>query len=301
MTTKRLMLLGANGQVGQAIRAEPLPEGWKLGAYGHAELDITQHRLVHKAMQDFMPDIIINSAAMTNVDGAEKDHATALAINFEALANLAAQASSMDVLVIHISTDYVFDGRDGGTPYKPDDKVNPINIYGDTKFMGEEALRHELPWHVILRVSSVFSAFGRNLLTGIINTIDEKDEIKAVSDQIASPTYAPDIAKAIFVIASAIFKGKPDGFGTFHFCGTPPATRLEFIQAIMDTYAPHTPKRPKITPISLKESNAGRAERPAYSVLDCEKVRAVYGIEQSDWRVGLAEAVESLQKARLND
>jgi dTDP-4-dehydrorhamnose reductase len=296
MNDRHILLLGANGQVGQAIRAEPLPAGWQLHCYGHGELDITDHRATQIVLHEIKPDIIVNAAAMTAVDACETDHDKALAINFEAMANIAAQASAIDAPIIHLSTDYVFDGRDGAVPYKPDDKVNPLSIYGDSKFMGEEVLRHEFPWHVILRVSSVFSAFGRNLLTGIVQTIEEKDEIRAASDQIASPTYAPDIAKAVLTVAASILGGKPDGFGTFHLCGAPPATRVEFVQAIMDAWAPYGKKRARLTPVTLKETSAGRAERPAYSVLDCGKIRAVYGVEQTDWRVRLSEAVATLAR-----
>ncbi len=162
---KRIMLLGAGGQMGQAVRAEPLPRDWELAALSRAECDITDHRGVHKAVQTFRPDLVINAAAMTAVDKCETEQDQAVATNFEGPANLAAQCSAIDAPLIHISTDYVFDGQDGEVPYKPDDKMNPLSIYGNTKMMGEESVRHELAFHVILRISSVFSAFGTNMLT----------------------------------------------------------------------------------------------------------------------------------------
>lgn len=293
------MLLGANGQVGQALRAEPLPADWELRPYARQELDITDHMAVQAAMHDYRPDVIINPAAVTNVDAAQHDPQLALAVNFDAIANFAAQCSAMDIPFIHLSTDYVFDGRDGEVPYKPDDKVNPINIYGDSKFMGEEALRHELAWHVILRVSSVFSVFSKNLLTGILGSIDTQDEIRAAEDQICAPTYAPDIAKGILAIVSAILKGQHNIYGTYHLCGTPAVTRLEFVQTIMDAYAPYTQKRPRITPVSVHDTQ-GKAPRPAYSVMDCAKTQAVFGVVQRDWRIGLGEALEALMQKRRN-
>ncbi len=297
MSEKRIMLLGANGQIGQAFRAEALPADWQLGAYGHAELDIANHQAVRNAVIDFKPELIINAAAMTNVDAAEKDHQQALAVNFEALANIAALCSARDILCIHLSTDYVFDGQDGETPYTVDNQMHPLNAYGETKMMGEEALRHELAWHVILRVSSVFSAFGNNILTKLIGWIDERDEMKIVTDQKSCPTYAPDIAKALITMTTAMLKGKVDGFGTFHLCGAPAATRFEFMQAIMEAYAPFTDKRPGITPV-LSADLPGFAPRPAYSVLDCAKISRVYGIEQKPWRESLNEAVKLLMRAR---
>jgi dTDP-4-dehydrorhamnose reductase len=296
MSAKRIMLLGAQGQIGQAVRAEPLPADWQIGAFAHADLDIAQHQLTRNAMLDFRPDLIINAAAMTNVDEAEKNHEHAMAVNFEAIANLAALCSARDIPLIHLSTDYVFDGHKT-SPYRPEDPMHPLNAYGESKMMGEEALRHELAWHVILRVSAVFSAFGKNMLTKMLTMIDARDELTIVTDQKSCPTYAPDIAKAIIVIATALLKGKHDGFGTFHLCGTPEAARFEFVQAILELYAPYAARRPKMIPV-LSADIASAAPRPAYSALDCTKIRDVYGITQKPWREGMAEAMATLMRER---
>lgn len=298
---KRIMLLGASGQIGQALQHESLPDNWELGCYGHADLDITNHHRSQQIIDDYKPDLIINAAAMTAVDQCETDHETAKAANFYAVANLAAQCSARDVPLIHLSTDYVFDGEGQTTPYLPDDVMHPLNYYGDSKMMGEEALRHELAWHVILRVSAVFSAYGGNILTRLLRMIDERDELKMATDQKSSPTYAPDLAKALLAMAAAILKGKHNGFGTFHYCGEPPANRLEFAQAVMEAYAPYTSRRPRITPVLTKDLATdlpNHAPRPAYSVLDCAKIRDIYGIAQKPWRDGLTEAVAALARDR---
>jgi dTDP-4-dehydrorhamnose reductase len=292
---KRILLLGATGQVGQALIAETLPADWELGAFGRAKCDITDHRATQRALRDFGPDLVINAVAMTNVDRCEREQDLAVAVNFEAPANLAAQCSAMDVPLIHLSTDYVFDGKNGGRPYKPDDEMDPVNIYGNTKMMGEESVRHEMAWHVILRVSSIFSAFGSNLLTRTLAMIEQKDELKIVTDQTSCPTYAPDLAKVLIVLTDAILRGKHNAFGTFHFCGEPAVTRFEFTQAIMEAYAPHSAKNPRLLP-ALSSDFPGSAERPSYSVLDCAKIRDLYGIAQRPWREGLTEAIASLQQ-----
>jgi dTDP-4-dehydrorhamnose reductase len=297
MKTKRIMLLGANGQVGQALRAEPLPQDWQLAACGRAECDIADHRAVQNVIQTFKPDLVINAAAMTAVDACETEQDKAVAANFEAAANLAAQCSSIDAPLIHLSTDFVFDGRDGAVPYKPDDKINPLSVYGNTKMMGEESIRHVLAWHVILRISSVFSNFGNNILTKTLAMIDKHDTLKFVNDQISSPTYAPEVAKAIIVMTNAILGGKTDGFGTFHLCGTPPCTRYDFVQAVMALYAPHTARRPQILAAATSDF-PGFAPRPAYSVLDCTSTQAIYGVEQKPWQDGLAEAMDRLMSER---
>ncbi len=292
---KRILLLGANGQVGQALRAESLPHDWELKTVGRAECDITQPRQTHQIILDFKPELIINAAAMTNVDQCEKDHEQAEIANFRAPANLAAQCSVHDIPLIHLSTDYVFDGKDGGAPYTPDMQVNPLSVYADTKMMGEIAVRTELAWHMILRVSSVFSEFSQNILTRSLAMLAKNDEVKIVSDQISCPTYAPDLAKALIVISDKILRGAHNCFGTFHYCGDPAATRLDFVQAAMDAYAPHTAKRPNILP-ALSSDFSGFAERPAYSVLDCTKIHEIYGIKQTSWRNGVTKAVAALHE-----
>jgi dTDP-4-dehydrorhamnose reductase len=294
MGSKRIMLLGAGGQVGQALRAETLPVDWQLGAYSRNECDITNHRQVREVIQSFKPDIVINAAAMTAVDKCETEQDAARAANFDGPANLAAQCSAIDAPLIHLSTDYVFDGSEA-RPYRPDDLMNPLSFYGESKMMGEEALRHESHSHVILRISSLFSQYSSNLLTKALQNIDTRDEMKIVTDQKSCPTYAPDVAKALIKIADAILRGKTNGFGAYHYCGEGPVNRLEFTQAIMDAYAPHTKRRPVMLP-ALSADFPGFAVRPPYSVLDCAKTASVYGIQQRPWREGLAEAMQVLMR-----
>ncbi len=295
--TKRVIVFGAVGQVGKSVMFAPRPEGWELLGLSRAECDITNHGQTQKALRDFQPDLVMNCAAMTAVDACETQKEQAIAANFDAVANLAAQCSVMDVPIIHLSTDYVFDGKDGEVPYKPDDLVNPLSLYADSKLMGEEALRHTHPWHVILRVSSVFSAYGQNLLPKIMQWIDTRDEIKVVTDQRSCPTYAPDIAQAMIVIAQKLLRGARTGYGTFHYCGEGPVTRYEFVQAVMETYAPYTDRRPKLIP-ALSSDFPGFAVRPAYSVLDCTSLTEAYGITQRPWREGLTGAMTLLTQER---
>jgi dTDP-4-dehydrorhamnose reductase len=292
---KRILLLGATGQVGQALTAEILPPDWILTGYGSAECDITQAKSTHKALLDIKPDLVINAAAMTNVDQCEKERDKAEAINFHGPANLAAQCSVHDIPLIHLSTDFVFDGRDIDRPYTTEDQMSPLSVYADTKMMGELAVQQGLAWHVVLRVSSVFSEFGQNILTRNLANLAKNDEMKIVSDQKSCPTYAPDLAKILITLTTAILRGHHSGFGLFHYCGEPAATRFEFAQTLMEAYAPHTTKRPRLLP-ALTSDFPGFAERPAYSVLDCSKIRDVYGIEQKPWKDGVNEAILSLYK-----
>jgi dTDP-4-dehydrorhamnose reductase len=230
-----------------------------------------------------------------NVDLCETEQDAAMAANFEAAANLAAQCAFMDVPLIHLSTDYVFDGTDGARPYRTDDPMNPLNVYGHSKMMGEEAIRHELPWHVILRTSSVFSAIGTNILTRALQTIETRDELRVVTDQKFCPTAALDLAQAIIVMADAILGGKSNGFGTFHYCGSPAVSRFDFMQVVMKAYEPYTTKRPKIS-TALCSDFPTAAKRPAYSALDCSRIQEIYGIAQKPWEDGLKDAISALRQ-----
>lgn len=295
MAVKRIMLLGAGGQIGQALQAAAKPSGWELGAFGHAQCDLANHGATQRALLGFKPDLVINAAAMTNVDACEKDQDRAVAVNFEGAANLAAQCAVRDIPLIHLSTDYVFDGCDGNIPYLPDAPMNPLNVYGNTKVMGEMSVRHELAWHTIVRVSSVFSAYGDNILTKALAAIDAKDELRFVSDQKSCPTYAPDVADALVTMGDAILHGKSGAFGTFHYCGAPEATRFDFVQAALEAYAPFTSRRPRL--LTAQSSDfPDAAPRPAYSSLDMEKTTRVFGLSPLPWRERLKEAVALLRE-----
>ncbi len=299
MTQQRIMLLGAAGQVGQAIQHldhhNDLPDSWELVLFARAECDIANPAMLREAIQTTKPNLVINASGLTNVDQAEKDENLAMVTNFHAVAQMAAQCSALDIPLIHLSTDYVFDGREH-TPYKPEDQMNPLNTYGASKMMGEEALRHEHPFHVILRISSVFSAFRRNLLTAVLSLIEERDELRFVTDIVSTPTYALDVARAITTIGREILNGKADGYGTFHLTGEPIASRFDFVEEVMRAYEPYTTRRPKLTATVCAEF-PDHVRRPPYSVLDCTKIKNVYGIEQKPWKDGLLDALAMLKKA----
>ena len=295
MVTNRILLFGGSGQVGKALQNLALPDNWHMGVFTRAECDFMHPEAIGKTIQDFEPDLVINAAAMTSVEACEKDRDMAQEINFHAVANIAAQCDTVAAPLLHLSTDYVFDGRDGDTPYCPDAAMNPLNAYGQTKMLGEEAVRHGMYWHVILRTSLIFSAEGENILTRTLRQIDTQDEVHAAMDQTTSPTSATAVAEALVVIASAIMGGKGNGFGTFHVCGEPAVTRFAFLQAIMEAYAPLTDRRPKLLPVSAAEI-PNRVPRPLYSALNGDKAREVYGIAQHPWHEDLVNAVNAYTK-----
>ena len=291
MITNRILLFGGSGQIGKAIQQRPLPNGWVLGMPTHADCDFTRPGDIARAVRDFAPDIIINAAAMTDIEACEKEPEKAMQINFSAVATLAGHCDTINAPLIQLSTDYVFDGTKE-TPYTPDDAMNPLNAYGKSKLMGEEAARHGLYWHTIVRTSLVFSATGSNILTKTLRQIDTQDEINAASDQYANPTSADFVAESLMTMASAILNGKGNGFGTFHICGEPAVTRYEFLHAIMDAYAPFTDRRPKLIPVASADI-PNRTPRPLYSAMNCDKVQTSYDISPRSWRDDLGQAVNA--------
>lgn len=287
----RIILFGGNSQIGRALQHQQIPADWQLKAVTRAECDFMRPGDIGKIMRDFSPDLVINAAAMTDIDACEQDRAKATEVNFHAVANIAGQCDTVNAPLIQISTDYVFDGKDGERAYMPDDAMNPINVYGQTKMMGEEAARHGLYWHVIMRTSLVFSEFGQNVLTKTLRQIDTQDEIQAVTDQKGNPTSAEAVTEALIIMGDAILKGKGNGFGTFHICGEPAVTRFEFLQAIMEAYAPFTSRRPKLVSVANADLPT-RVPRPPCSILNNDKARDVYGIQPRLWHDDLAKAVK---------
>lgn len=292
---KSVLLLGANGQTGQAVRNAPIPKDWQLHSWGRSELDIAKEKDVFARIPELRPDIVINCAAMTNVDACERDEESAREVNFLGPANIAVACAANDIPVIHISTDYVFDGTKQ-TPYVETDEPHAINTYGFNKMLGEDAVRGELAWHVILRVSWVMSAYGENVLTKLFGILQKQPEVKMVADQSTCPTPADSLARAIIHIGQQIFSGKSNGFGTFHFAGTPAISRFEFARYVAGLLeATHGIKMPPILPCKSDEFPSP-AKRPPMTALDCSKIEKVYGIAAPAWQNEVASAVASLVK-----
>lgn len=296
MEEDRIMVLGAAGQVGQALRHvwDNLPEhpGWVVGWFDRDQFDMTDASALRDAMQNFRPHLVIHAAGYTDIDGAQDDDIGAVKTNFHATANLAAQCANIDARMIYISSAHVFDGQKAEA-YQPDDLMNPVNQYGATKMMAEEALRHELPWHVILRTSAVFSPYGRNAMTQMLEDIKTQKEITAATDWTISPTPALDLAKAIFKIAEALLAGKVDGFGTYHYAGTPCCSNYTLLETIGEALTPIAGKRPRLNQ-ALSADIKDKAPRPPYAALDCSKTERVFRLQMPDWRSSLDEAIAVL-------
>src|SRR3954452_18110890 len=218
----KLLVLGAAGQVGRELCRLAWPAGTAIASMDRAEIDIADRDAAFGSVARERPEIVINAAAYTAVDRAESEPVAAWAANCTGPANLAAACRAAAIPLIHLSTDYVFDGRKAG-PYREDDPVNPLGVYGKSKEAGDRAIRAALPEHVILRTAWVYSAHGQNFVKTMLRLADERPVLRVVADQTGSPTSAADIAAAIARIAIHVMAGDAvrdtDPWGTYHFAG----------------------------------------------------------------------------------
>jgi dTDP-4-dehydrorhamnose reductase len=290
----KLLVLGAGGQVGHELCRLAWPADYRLAAFDRAEIDIARRESVTAAVDRERPDIVINAAAYTAVDRAESESEAAWAANCAGPGYLATACRSAGIPLIHISTDYVFDGSKKG-PYREDDPVNPLGVYGHSKEAGDRAVREALAEHVILRTAWVYSAHGHNFVKTMLRVAAERPVLRVVADQVGSPTGAADIAAAIAVIVQRLAAGDR-GWGTYNFAGRGAVTWHGFAEAIFEAAAPWRGAPPKIEAITTAEYPTP-ARRPANSVLDCSRIGDVFGIVPRPWRDALAEVIGELYES----
>jgi dTDP-4-dehydrorhamnose reductase len=234
----------------------------------------------------------MNCAGYTAVDRAESDTEQAFRVNATGAEYIGAACAEAGVPLIHLSTDYVFDGEKS-RPWREDDPASPLSVYGKSKLEGELAIRRVHPSHIILRTSWIFSAHGENFVKTILRIADERRQLHVVADQIGGPTAADDLAVAILSIAAAIAKPGFATWGTYHFCGAPPASWYEFARSILEN------RNTEVLPIASK-NYARPAPRPANSVLDCERILRVFAIAQPDWRASLRKVLREIEVERTD-
>ncbi len=286
-----LILFGAHGQLGQCLAETALPAGWRLEAVPRARADITDAAAVAAALAA-CPDggAVVNAAAYTAVDKAESEPEAAFAINRDGAAHVAAAAAAAGLPLIHISTDYVYDGEKR-SPYQEDDAVAPRSVYGASKLAGEQAVRAATPRHVILRTAWLFSPHGHNFLKTMLRLGQERDRLTVVDDQTGCPTAATDLAAAIAALAPRLAADR--GFGTFHYAGDDPVTWCGFARAILAGAARRGRRVAEVAAIP-GSAYPTPACRPAYSVLSCRRLLETHGIAPSDWRAALDRHLDRL-------
>ncbi|WP_335986086.1 dTDP-4-dehydrorhamnose reductase [Spongiibacter tropicus] len=273
----RVLLTGANGQVGRCVQDVFAGSIHDLKPMDRGALDITDSAAVSRAVKAVRPDIIINAAAYTAVDKAESEPERAYAINVTGSANLAEAASEIGALLIHISTDYVFDGK-ASIPYVEDHPTNPQCVYGRTKLQGEAEIQIRCNKHIILRTAWVFSEYGNNFLKTMLRLGQERDELGIVDDQRGCPTYARDIARAVFSICEQYSYGREE-LGIYHFCGNEEVSWYQFADLIFQcAFRVGSIKKVPATKPILTQDYPTPALRPAYSGMSVIRFKSSYGV-----------------------
>lgn len=287
-----ILLFGSEGQLGQEILIQAGP-GNRVVAPKQADLDLASPEAISAAVVAEPWDIVVNAAAYTAVDRAEQDRDTAFAINATAPQKIAEAAARQSVPLLHVSTDYVFDGLKG-TPYRPDDPVSPLGVYGASKEAGEQAVRAANPRHVILRTAWLYSPFGANFVKTMLRLAAERDTLRVVDDQRGCPTAAADLAAACLAVAARL-TADPTGapYGTYHFTNAGETTWCGFARAIFETAGPRLAKIPQVVPITTADYPTP-ARRPVDSRLDCTATIARFGVVQPEWRTALAATLDRL-------
>lgn len=284
-----ILVTGAGGQVGSELLARAGRHGHEVQGLTRAELDISDAAAVSAAVAAAKPSLIVNAAAYTAVDKAEEEQDAAYAINRDGPAHLAAAAKAAGVPLIHISTDYVFDGSKDG-PWTESDPVAPLGVYGSSKEAGEQAVRAALPEHVILRTSWVYAAHGGNFVKTMLRVGRERDALRVVADQFGAPTSAGDIADAVLTIATRLEGGKRDGWGTYHFTAEGRTSWHGFAEAIFARAEKAWGRRPAVAAIPSSEYPTA-AQRPENSVLDSTKILVAFDVPRRPWQDGLDEVL----------
>ncbi len=282
----KVLITGANGQLGSemqiALRTQPYIETLFTDV---AELDICNAEAVEKLISDFRPNFIVNCAAYTAVDNAEDNESLAINLNQKAIENIGISATQNHAKVIHISTDYVFDGMTH-QPYIETDNTNPQSIYGKTKLAGENALRSVCAEHIIIRTAWLYSKFGNNFVKTMLRLGNERNTLNVVFDQIGTPTYAKDLANTII----SIINNERTTYGTFHFSNEGVCSWYDFTKTIFDIKGINC----HVNPI---ESNSypTKAKRPFYSVLNKKKIKTTYNISIPHWTESLKKCLEEIE------
>ena len=267
----------------------------EIAAFTREELDITQAGEVCRAMADVKPGLVINAAAYTQVDRAESEPDRAFAVNAVGPGILAGCCVSAGIPMIHISTDYVFDGT-GRTPYRESDPLSPLGVYGRSKAQGEAAIREQLSRHLIVRTSWVYGVHGANFVKTMLKLGKERPSLRVVADQVGSPTSAGDLAQLLLTLAARIQAGT-ESWGTYHFCGAGVTSWHGFAEAIFRLAREYGYSfSPVIEAIPTAEYPTPAA-RPAYSALDTARIRDSFGIDIPPWEESLRDMLKEMLEA----
>ena len=279
----KILVTGAESQLGKSLRMLPHPD-FDMTFKSKYTLNITDKKKVKQFFKENNFDYCFNFAAYTNVNQAEKDKKKCFKVNVEGVANLAKAAKKNDVTLVQISTDYIFDGQKKQA-YKEDDQPNPLNIYGQSKLMGEEIIASYLKKYLIVRTSWLYSKFNKNFAKTVLDLTKLPHKLKLVDDQIGTPTYAPDLIEFLLFMVQIIEENpKKDYYGTYHFSNKGKASWYEFGKQVLK----EADVDRKIKPIDTARFES-HVKRPAYSVLSKSKIESIFDYKPRKWQVALKD------------
>jgi dTDP-4-dehydrorhamnose reductase len=289
-----LLLVGANGQVGHEIAVRSALASVACTSLTRAELDVTRRDDVLRTLENHSPDVVVNASAYTAVDKAETEPDLAYAVNRDGAAHLAEACGRHNIPLVHISTDYVFDGAKKA-PYVEDDPVAPLGAYGASKLAGERAVRDRCARHLILRTSWVYGLHGHNFVKTMLRLGREREMIRVVDDQFGTPTYSGDLADTIVEIATRVMEDRVagPGWGTFHCAGQGAVSWCGFARRIFAQSEFALGRKVEVQAITSAEFPTP-ARRPANSVLDCSRLLDVHGLKLRPWSEALDEMIDNL-------
>lgn len=286
----KVLITGCHGQVGRELMLLAASYGCEAMGVGRDELDITDQNAVAQAIHKYSPDAVINAAAYTAVDKAEEDSAAAKAVNATAVSYLAQACADADIPLIHISTDYVFDGSKDGA-YAEGDAVSPLGVYGETKLAGEQAVQRLCEKYYILRTSWVFSAHGNNFVKTMLRLGAEREVLGVVADQYGKPTSAKEIARVIYDMLTS----HRQAWGLYHMAQPEVSTWFGFAEAIF------AEARSQGMALKLSTLNAIQTEdyptpakRPANSALNCDRLESIFGLKIKPWEESLGDTIREV-------
>lgn len=285
----KLLVTGADGQLGRELLLRGPAAGLRVRGVNREQLDIASADAIRMTLAETKPELVINAAAYTKVDAAENEAELAFAVNRDGVRLMAEACRDARLPMVHVSTDYVFAGQ-SDRPYREDDPAAPINVYGASKWAGEQALRETLDRHIIVRTSWVFGAHGANFVKTIVRLARERERLTVVADQHGMPTHAGDLAEVLLALARRAFSSD-SVFGTYHYAGWPVTSWHGFATEICAQAG-------QIEPLAVKQLLAvtsaeypTAAARPPRSMLDCSRLQAL-GLAPRPWRDGLAEVLK---------
>jgi dTDP-4-dehydrorhamnose reductase len=298
----RMIVIGREGQVARALAERAPAHGVTAVFLGRPRLDLADPSGIEDILVETGGDLVVNAAAYTAVDQAEAEPDLADAVNGTGAGAIAGAAAAMGVPVIHLSTDYVFDGT-AERPYREEDPTGPVGAYGASKLLGEQAVASRTPNHAILRTAWVYSPFGRNFVRTMLRLAREREEVAVVADQHGSPTSALDIADGIVAVGRNLLArpDEPDLRGLFHMTGSGFTTWADFATEIFAQSARHGGPAARVRPIATADYPTP-SKRPAHSRLDGSKLAAVHGVALPAWRISLDPCVKRLiDEARIQE